>query len=214
MNLIASLWRAVTAAKQICLKYHGIVVVTILILLLAMFIGHHETKTTEVALLPQQQAQKTAGIQSVADAARVPLSRAQTGEAASKISKTTVGKASPDYVVQTTGAGVAQRVKSLQKDNGADFALITDAQNPAQKPVLKPEEPIKLQVYNIKAYPRAMVEAGIGLRGIDIACLRRVNVPRVSLLLPKGTVGYAGPFVRREYGSGKVDAGLRLVVTF
>lgn len=142
----------------------------------------------------------------------VPVTKAQAREIAGKIA--TISTGSPERVISTTGAEVEITVASLRQAKGADFTLITNPQKPAEKPILTPDEQVKLNVYNVKAYPDKLMEVSIGAHGGDIAYLHRVNVPKVPLLLPKGAVGYAGPFVRTEYGGGQVDAGLRLVVTY
>lgn len=205
----------ITAIKQRYRKYLWIVVSVILFLLAtAFYLGWQNMKKPEkTVLLTQEQAQTTAGVQLAADAARVPVSAAQAREVARRI-ETITAKTPPERVVSTTGAAVEKTVEGLRQEKGADFSIVTNPQKPAEKPVLKPDEPVNLNVYNVKAYPQKLVEVGIGVHGGDIAYLRRVNVPKVPFLLPKGAVGYAGPFVRTEYAGGQFDAGLRLVVTF
>jgi hypothetical protein len=181
---------------------------------MALYIGWLNMKKPEKTVsLPQEQARAAVGVQLAADAAMVPLTTVQAREAARRIDTITV-KTPPERVVSTTGAAVGKTVEDLRQEKGADFSIVTNPQKPSEKPILKPDDPVNLNVYNIKAYPQKLVEVGIGVRGGDIACLRRVNVPKVPLLLPKGTVGYIGPFIRAEYDGRRIDGGLRLVATF
>jgi hypothetical protein len=205
----------ITAIKQKYRKYRWIAAIIILFLLaIALYQGWQNMKKPgETVLLTQEQAQTIAGGQLAADAAKVPLPKAQPREIAKKIEKIAVNTP-PERVVSTTGAAVEKTVEGLRQEKGADFTMVTNPQDPTEKPVLKPDEPVKLNVYNVKAYPQKLVEVSIGADGGDIAYLHRVNIPKVPLLLPKGSVGYAGPFVRSEYGGGKVDMGLRIVMTF
>jgi multidrug efflux pump subunit AcrB len=169
-------------------------------------------KPETVTIMPQSQAETSQGVAKAADAANVPMSKPQQQEVAAKIDK--VKEKPPDKIVRTTGENVAAETEKERNKAGADFAIVTDPKNPDEQPAVNPDDPVKLNVYNIKAYPKRFAEVSIGINGADVAYLRRVDIPKVPLLVPKGAVGYAGPFIRAEYGSGGVDAGLRLVVPF
>lgn len=216
MMEIKNLWgRTIVAVKEKYRKYRWIIGLVILFLfLVTLYFGWQSKKPKEtVLLLPQEQAYTPAGVQLAADMAKVPIPRKQAREIAEKI-ETIAVKTPPERVIATTGAEVKKTVEDLRQEKGADFAIVTNLQKPTEKPVLQPDQPVNLNVYNVKAYPKKLVEVSIGAHGGDIAYLHRVNISKVPLLLPKGSVGYAGPFVRTEYGGGKVDAGLRMVITF
>jgi hypothetical protein len=165
-----------------------------------------------VTLTSQQQAETPGGVEKTADAAQVPLTMPQVREAAEEI-KAASGR-TPDRVEISNGRDFGKKVEDILKDTAADFAIVTDPKKPDEKPAVKLDEPVQLNVYNIKAYPKKLVELSVGLHGADVAYLRRVDMPRVPLVMPKGVVGYMGPFIRAEYDTGKVDGGLRLVVPF
>jgi hypothetical protein len=189
--------------------YLGMVII-VLVLMVAYLAWRG--KPVSVTPLSQEQARTPAGVQLAADKAFVPLSKPQVQEVAVKIVQAETRP--PDRVVASTGKDVVKTVESVRKATKADFAIVTDPQKPQEKPAVKSDEPVNLNVYNIKAYPKKMVEVSAGMHGADIAYLKRVNVPKIPVILPKGTVAYAGPFIRTEYGSGKVDGGVRLVLTF
>jgi hypothetical protein len=188
-----------------------IVVILFLVVVLVLLSWRHY-RPQLVTLTSQQQAETPAGVEKATDAAQVPLTKTQVQEAAKEI-KTTSGK-TPDRIDVSSGRDLNKKVEGIRKDTAADFTIVTNPAKPDEKPAVKIDEPVQLNVYNIKAYPRKLAELSVGVHGADVAYLRRVDVPRVPLVLPKGAVGYMGPFIRAEYDTGKVDGGLRLVVPF
>jgi hypothetical protein len=165
-----------------------------------------------VTITSQQQAETPGGVEKAADAAQVPLTIPQVREAAKEI-KAASGR-TPDRMEVSTGQDLGKKVEDIRKATAADFVIVTNPAKPDEKPAVKLDEPVQLNVYNIKAYPKKLAELSVGVHGADVAYLRRVDVPRVPLVMPKGVVGYMGPFIRAEYDTGKVDGGLRLVVPF
>jgi len=182
------------------------------LLVIIGFLAWRNHQPVTVTPLSEEQARTPSGVQLAADQALVPVSKQQVREVALKIAQTEDGL--PDRVIVTTGKEVENTVENVRQETKADFAIVTNPQKPQEKPVVEPNEPVKLNVYNIKAYPRNMVEISAGVHGGDIAYLKRVIVPKIPVVLPKGTVAYAGPFIRTEYGGGRLDGGIRLVFTF
>ncbi len=182
------------------------------LLVIIGFLAWRNHQPVTVTPLSEEQARTPAGVQLAADQALVPVSKQQVREVALKIAQTEDGL--PDRVIVTTGKEVENTVENVRQETKADFAIVTNPRKPQEKPVVEPNEPVKLNVYNIKAYPRNMVEISAGVHGGDIAYLKRVTVPKIPVVLPKGTVAYAGPFIRTEYGGGRLEGGIRFVFTF
>jgi hypothetical protein len=179
--------------------------------LVAAYLGWRMYKSIPVIHMSQEQAQTPHGVQIAAGQAQMPLSRPQAQEAAEKIKK--ASHKPPEQTIRTDGADLQQAVDTVRKKEAADFSIVTDPAKPKEKPVINAEEPVHLNVYNIKAYPKKLLEISVGAHGSDLAYLWRIDVPKVPLLIPKGAMGYAGPFIRAEY-DGKVDGGIRLTIPF
>lgn len=193
-------------------RQYVLMAVLFLMGLIIFYLGWMNYKAELVSTMSQEQAITPAGIQLASEKAQIPLTKIQVRDAAEEI-KSAGGKP-PERIVKTTGEQLETTVEQGRKATGADFAILTNPAKPAEKPVVKTDEPVNLNVYNIKAYPKNMAEVSVGVRGADIAYLRRVDIPKVPLLLPKKNVGYWGPFIRAEYAGRKVDGGLRLVITY
>lgn len=70
MYLMALYSLTMMAVTRILLKYHGIVGMPVLILLLAMVVGRHGIQSTGVALLLHKQEVQVTGIQLAGDAGK------------------------------------------------------------------------------------------------------------------------------------------------
>ncbi len=136
-------------------------------LLLAIFLAaavwayNHFAKPQPVTYMPQQQAETAQGVQEAANNAEVHISPGQAAEVAQAIHEAT--SRPPDQVVTTTGAGMTQALASVQ--GGAQLQIVTDPSKPDQKPDKpKPDQPVNLNVYNIKAYSKTLDQATLYLR--------------------------------------------------
>lgn len=214
MAIDQGLYEQLLAAVQRRYKRNFLLLIVLSLSLVVTIIclAWRQHQPVTVTPLSEEQARTPAGVQFAADRALVPVSKQQVREVALKIAQTEDGL--PDRVIATTGKEMERTVENVRQATQADFAIVTDPRKPQEKPVVKPEEPVNLNVYNIKAYPRNMVEVSAGIHGGDIAYLERISVPKIPVVLPKGTVAYAGPFIRTEYGGGRFDGGIRLVFTF
>lgn len=115
----------------------------------------------------------------------------------------------PDDTITTTGAGMPQALTNSLHQTRADFQIVTDPANPDKPPEKpNPEQPVNLNVYNVKAYPKHLIEATAYQRAADVAYMTRVTVFKHT--------GYLGPVVSYDADrqSGKVKIGLRLSVPF
>jgi hypothetical protein len=188
------------------------IMVILSLVIVLVFLSWRHYRSQPVTLISQQQAETPGGVEKASDAAQVPLTKPQIQEATKEI-KAASGR-TLDRIEVSSGRDLGKKVEDIRKDTVADFVIVTNPAKPDEKPAVKLDEPVQLNVYNIKAYPRKLAELSVGVHGADMAYLRRVDVPRVPLVLPKGVVGYMGPFIRAEYDTGKVDGGLRLMVPF
>jgi hypothetical protein len=194
-------------------KRELIFIVVILFLgVMLLLLSWRHYRPQPVTLTSQQRAETPGGVGKAADAAQLSLTKPQVQEVAKEI-KAATGR-SPDHTEVSSGRDLGKKVEDIRKDTAPDFVIVTNPAKPDEKPAVKLDEPVQLNVYNIKAYPRKLVELSVGVHGADVAYLRRVDMPRVPLVMPKGVVGYMGPFIRAEYDTGKVDGGLRLMVPF
>lgn len=168
-------------------------------------------------MMPPTEVQTPDGVNRAADNARIPISIKQAKEAAAKIGQAT----EPDKIVHTTTGQLNQAIQSALNESGGNFAMVVpeekgrEAKEPPETP---PPETVVLKQYNIQAYPYKLTVGFIGVRSAGVAKLKKVNLPKIPLLLPKGGVGYAGPFLSvwhngkfRVDQDSRADAGLMVV---
>ena len=179
-------------------------------------------------MMTPTEAQTPDGVNRAADNARIPISIKQAKEAAAKIGQA----AEPDKIVHTTTGQLNQAIQSALNASGGNFAMIVPdgrtAKEPPETPPPEPGpagqqpaadgQPVVLKQYNIQAYPDKLTVGFIGVRSAGVAKLKKVNLPKIPLLLPKGGVGYAGPFLSvwhngkfRVDQDSRADAGLMVV---
>lgn len=176
-------------------------VLIILIFISAYFARKSYTSSTLVTM-PQKQAETILGVQKAAELTYTPLLSSQMEEVTEAIKA--ANEKPPDQIMIAKG-GIEAEVAKLAKEKRADFTILATQSN-----LLKEKDATQLTVYNIKAYPRQMVEMGIGRYGKELAYLHRVNAPRIPVLLPKGSVGYIGPYIRDN--KDNFDYGLKVLV--
>jgi len=184
----------------------------VLIIVAAIFVKLQHDKKIPVVSMSQAQSEDGKEIAKAAEIIRVPLARSHAMEIAKKIE--TEKQRSPDKVEHIASQVIDKKVKDISQGLGADLTIITNPVKPQQIPDIKSGNEVSLNVYNIKAYPSKLLEVGIGSRGSDLAYLHRVDLPRIPLILPKGSVSYMGPFIRVEHRTGKIDGGIRLSFVF
>ncbi|MDT8901814.1 hypothetical protein [Anaeroselena agilis] len=180
-------------------------------LLLAVFLAaavwayNHCAKTQPVTYEPQQQAETPQGVQTAANNAGVHVSPDQAQEVAQAVQEAKPW--TPDQVIQTTGAGMTQALANVQQQTGAQVQIVTDPAKPDKPPDKpKPEESVNLNVYNVKAYPKRMLEVTVYRDAADVAYMTRVTVFKRT--------GYLGPVVSydADRAGEKVRIGARLTI--
>ena len=108
-----------------------------------------------VTPMTQLQAEASAGVEKAADNAGIKLQRSQAKEAAEEIRYIYEIKKEPAYIVNTTGEKAPAAASEARKEAKADFAIITDRNNPdkqVQLEELKKDQPVELNQYNVQAY--------------------------------------------------------------
>ncbi len=219
---------------------HSKVIIALAILIGTVFVMQacglflRPTPPQPVTALPQEVAATPAGVEVAADRAQVPMSDAQLQEAAGKIA---VAEDTPPIdVVQTTGKELPKAVAAGIAAADADFAILTAPKKPDAIPPMrvdkpgaapsaqalaaniKPDQPVTLNQYNIQAYPKELHILNLGLRSVSAAYVHKTKIPKIPLVLPKGGVGYVGPYVGAWHNGTfsinrdtRLDGGITLV---
>ncbi len=187
-------------------KFGGRVIlaaVLIVVLIAAAVWAYNRWHQPQPVYMPQQQAETPQGVQAAADKAGVHISPGQAEEVAQAVHETATRP--PDQIIQTTGAGMPQALASVQ--GGAQLQIVTDPAKP-DKPPEKPaaDQPVNLNVYNIKAYPKHLLEVTVYQNAGDVAYMTRVTVFKRT--------GYLGPVVSydADRAGSKVRIGVRLTI--
>ena len=117
--------------------------------------GNKDTVTTET----QEQAETPAGVDMAADNANVPLTPDQAKTAAKEIRYIYTHDTKPEYTIVTTGAKAADQSEAACKTSGADFAIVTNKQNPEANTDLNTipaAAKVELNQYNVQAYKKEL----------------------------------------------------------
>ena len=116
-------------------------------------------KPVEVQETSQTIAETPQGVKITAEKAGYNLDSGQAKEVATVIREIRTENKEPLYVVQTTGKEVAKESEQARKDNKADFAIVTDKNNP-DKVVnmndIEKDSKVELNQYNIQAYKKVI----------------------------------------------------------
>lgn len=114
-----------------------------------------QTVTTE----SQIQAETPAGVEQAANNAQINISPDQAQQAADQIKYINTSGQQPGYIVYTTVAQAPAAEKTAQEKASADFAIVTDTQNPNQQvdlTTLPADNAVTLNQYNIQAYKKVL----------------------------------------------------------
>lgn len=187
------------------------IAVVLLLLSTTYFAWHFFQEPVKVVSLSRPEAETPAGIAGAAETGHTPLRAEQAGEIAAKIKAVREQGEFPTKTLAVSGAEVRTEVARLADKSKSDFTILTpkDGKFPAK---LEGERKVSLDVYNIRAYPRTLIGIGVSRTGTDLSWLRRFDVGKLPLLLPKGGVGYIGPYIRTEHGRSGPDYGVRLMI--
>lgn len=132
-----------------------IIIVTVLFVAFYIYQFFHGHLTKPVTTMPQQQAETPAGVEKAANNANIELDYGQAKQVSETIKEIRVTEKEPVYVIQTTGSEAKEVSENVVKQEKADFAIVTDKDNP-EKVVeldnLDKDATVNLSQYNIKAY--------------------------------------------------------------
>jgi len=147
--------------KYGCLALHDLwpamlaLLIAAITLLICQFWNNEPTKT--VTSTSQQQAETSAGVQDAADNAGVKLDAGQAKEVSTVIREIRVTEKEPVYVIQTTGENAKAESEKAAKQEQADFAIVTNKNNPEQEVNLEEldkDTKVELNQYNIQAFKK------------------------------------------------------------
>jgi hypothetical protein len=190
-------------------RYGGRVILAVILFAVliaaAVWAYNHWHQPQPVTYESQQQAETTQGVREAAENAGVHITPGQAQEAAQAIKDAATRP--PDQVIQSTGAGMEQALADSRKQAGAQAQIVTDPARP-DKPPEKPaaDQPVNLNVYNIKPYPKHLLEVTVYRNAADVAYMTRVQV--------FGATGYVGPVVSYDADrkGSKTRIGIRLSI--
>ena len=112
-------------------------------------------KPAEVQGTSQTIAETQQGVKIAANKAGYRLDDGQAKEISTTIREIRTTEKEPVYIVQTTGKDVKKDSEQARRDNKADFAIVTDKDNPDKVVDLnsiEKDSKVELQQYNIQAY--------------------------------------------------------------
>ena len=148
-------------------KYYKYIIVVIVVAVIA-FIGYmlwDKFTAQEVTGMSQTQAETEVGVKKAADNAHITISTDQAKQVAERIQIIRETKEVPVYVEKTTGKDVEKVSKQYVKDSGADFAIVTDANDKDKEVNLKEipaDKELVLNQYNINAYKKYIQQVEVG----------------------------------------------------
>lgn len=145
-------WLILESAKQ-CV-WIGFMAVGIVFLAYVLWKNITEEPVTTMS---QQRAETSTGVQEAADNANVKLDTGQAKEVSTAIREIRITEKEPVYIVQTTGENAKGESEKAAKQEQADFAIVTDKNNPEQEvnfDELDKDAKVELNQYNIQAFKK------------------------------------------------------------
>lgn len=152
------MWKKI---KNWCVEHREKIVGTFILITAVLFAASfiyqllYGPFTKPVTPMTQQQAETPAGVEKAANNANIKLDYGQAKQVSETIKEIRVTEKEPVYVVQTTGSEAKEVSENVVKQEKADFAIVTDKDNP-EKVVeldnLDKDATVNLNQYNIKAY--------------------------------------------------------------
>lgn len=131
------------------------VVLILIAFCLAYFI--YDYNTDKVTTMSQTQAETASKVKKASENANVTIDNGQAKEIATVIKEIRVTEKEPVYIVQTTGDKAKEESEKQAEINNADFAIVTDKDNPDKEinlEELDKDSKVTLNQYNIQAYKK------------------------------------------------------------
>ena len=131
----------------------------LLIVSIALLIFHvwKDSTVEPITTMSQQQAETPTGVKDAADNAGVKLDAGQAKEVSTVIREIRVTEKEPVYVIQTTGENAKAESENAAKQEQADFAIVTDKNDPEHEvnlDQLDKDAKVELNQYNIQAFKK------------------------------------------------------------
>ena len=123
---------------------------------------HPPEKATSMS---QEKAETVSGVIGASDKAHVAISPSQAKEVVTQIREIHTTEQIPIYITKTDGGNVKETVEQERVRNEADFAIVTDPDNPSDEVNLSEipaDTVVELNQYNVQAYKPVIrqIEAG------------------------------------------------------
>ena len=163
-------------------------VVVLLIAALGLWLYNRYFKADETIVQESQTTVETpAGVQKAAEKAGVTVDSTQARAVAKEIKYIYETQKEPVYIVKTTGAEVQTAASEARKEAKADFAIITDKNDPDKQVNLAElkkdkDQPVELNQYNIQAYKPVIRTISIapdinerGVRQVDFSISKKIT---------------------------------------
>ena len=135
------------------------IVIFVFFVVLALYLIWEKLTAEPVTTMSQQQAETPTGVQKAADNASVTLDTGQAKDVSTAIKEIRVTEKEPVYVVQTTGENAKAESEKVVKQEQADFAIVTDKDDPEKKVNLNEldkDTKVELNQYNIQAFKKQL----------------------------------------------------------
>lgn len=163
-------------------------VVVLLIAATGLWLYNRYFKADETIVQESQTTAETpAGVQRAAEKAGVTVDSNQARAVAKEIKYIYETQKEPVYVVQTTGGKAEAAASEARKEAKADFAIITDKNDPDKQVNLAElkkdkNQPVELNQYNIQAYKPVIRTISIapdinerGVRQVDFSISKKIT---------------------------------------
>lgn len=122
-----------------------------------VYVAWKDLTTETVTTMSQQQAETPVGVQSAANNANVKLDAGQAKEVSTVIREIRTTEKEPAYVIQTTGDNAKEESEKAASQEQADFAIVTDKNNPEKEVSLEDlgkDTKVELNQYNVQAFKK------------------------------------------------------------
>lgn len=187
------------------LRFYSRIIVIAALIVAIIFAWHYFAKPEAVRQISQDTAKTAAGQKEAADSAGIKLGDKQAAEAARMVEEAVARP--PDEVVPSTG-GTVKKDLGIIAGKSDGYILVTDPAAPKETPkldALPHDKPLNLNVYDIRPYPKRLLEVTVYRQAADVALLQRVTVFKRT--------GYLGPVISYDADRrSKVRIGVRLSV--
>lgn len=122
-----------------------------------VYVAWKDLTTETVTTMSQQQAETPVDVQNAANNANVKLDAGQAKEVSTVIREIRTTEKEPVYVIQTTGENAKEESEKAASQEQADFAIVTDKNNPEKEVSLEDldkDTKVELNQYNVQVFKK------------------------------------------------------------